>query len=87
MIEPKPLSPEDRYLFDIMARDGEGTTMITGREIHALLAAEQFWREVVKKAKPFAESDEYVMYCAFCEKPDYGTVKHKLDCPWLLAQG
>lgn len=51
------------------------------------IAAEAFWREVVKQN--IAEFNE-MGYCELCggEKPTWSAKKlvHKPDCPWLLAQ-
>ena len=88
-MEPKPLTAADRAEIERILRD---PTERTGR-LEALLAAEQYWREAVKRSP---ESYRYAAdgklwtgetLCWFCggEWANQG-VHHKPDCPWLLAQ-
>ncbi len=98
--EPKPLSSEDRN--DIKWLLAEKPARLTATElsratglIYALIAAEQYWREVVKNAKP-SISGEINDYggpsfnwptCPFCEDDsDFKDKYHRPNCPWVAAQ-
>jgi hypothetical protein len=86
MIEPKPLSPEQRERIrgilriapECVITDGDWPDCY-GRDVEDLLAAEAYWRNLIAKRNPWC--DDYHMVCEWC-----GSQTHKADCPWVLAQ-
>lgn len=95
MITPKPLSKKDLALI----REGCTTeTRLTDTEglLDKLIAAEAYWREVVKETRP-RQCSVYTpdgihenILCLLCgagasDEPG-SKIDHKPDCPWLLAQ-
>lgn len=91
---PKPLTKERRaeILADLCAFRADDPDYID-KAIDELLAAEAYWREAVKNARPKADLDYEIPFshCPFCKCADfdirgiYGNL-HKPDCPWLLSQ-
>lgn len=76
---PKLLSQEEREEIIDRYRRSYYWRQSVDDVLLRLLAAEQYWREVVKRIKdPVGESG----YCEWCDAHS-----HKPDCPWLIAQG
>jgi len=73
-MEAKPLTKAQRKLY-------ETTAPFIG--LAEVLAAEQYWREVVKRTDAFAGGEP----CVFCGCVKGTEVEHKPDCAWLLSQG
>lgn len=86
-MEPKPLSKERR---EEILREFQSGPYESKRALMDVLAAEQFWREAVKKAPGVVHQGihDWREYCAFCDADDEapGPVVHRPDCAWLLAQ-
>ncbi len=83
---PKPLTKEERWKLDRWLR-GMAEISPTADLLRHMVTAEAFWREAVKNADWWRETQDSDLVCGFCECKFVGSrSKHKPDCPWLLAQ-
>lgn len=89
MIEPKPLTKEEREELSGFAtqirRNSDELSVSLYKVVSLLLAAEAYWREKVKAVQEFPCRGEYFgdLCCAFCNCDDF--MPHKPDCAWKLA--
>lgn len=95
MIEPKPLTKEERSLLESWV-NGEDAVHLG---LKKALAAEAYWREAVKNSGDFLEDTQFI--CRFCGASmdtvdeNYNDIdeqilrsrfQHRTDCAWVRAQ-
>lgn len=75
----KPLSKEERAAIVTHRTQGYSFRQEMAEVIDALLEAESFWRDAVRRAWCHAKTEDH---CVFCHQSN----DHAADCLWLLAQ-
>ncbi len=93
----KPLSAERRKwiekkfgFWDCSCSDREPFAPCPRCEAIEVFEDATFWREVVKNSPDSICQDGFTFFCQYCREQEQHIeeipVKHKPDCPWLLAQ-
>ena len=87
-LKPKPLTDAERRQIQSYLQPAGAVAVGSAVDLlYKLLAAEQYWREAVKNAKPYESHHDQGgdwKSCIFCDG-GWGP-QHKPNCPWLLAQ-